>query len=252
MNYKESIEQTKQGFEESFRDGAYYNKQTSDDLHLEMILRYIPVEPGMKILDLGTGSGYLAFPFAKKYKQAEIMGLDIVEKTLVDNQRKTEIEGINNLRFVSYDGVKFPFDDNSFDIVISRYALHHFPVICDTFREISRVLKKNGIFFLSDPTPNEDDMERFVDEFMQMKKDGHIKFYTKDEWNELGNSVDLLYLDDFETNIRFPRKKGTGLEYEDIISKYSEDVIRGYEVEIIEDEIWITEKVNNLLFKKSK
>lgn len=58
--------------------------------------------------------------------------------------------------------------------------------------------------------------------------------------------------DDFQTHIRFPRKKGTGLEYEDIISKYSEDVIRGYEVEIIEDEVWITEKVNNLLFRKSK
>lgn len=94
-------------------------------MHLEMILRYIPVEPGMKILDLGTGSGYLAFPFAEKYKQAEIIGLDIVEKTLVDNQRKAEIENINNLRFVSYDGVNFPFDDNSFDIVISRYALFY-------------------------------------------------------------------------------------------------------------------------------
>lgn len=251
MNCRESIEQTKQGFEESFRDGTYYNKQTSDDLHLEMILRYIPVEPGMKILDLGTGSGYLAFPFAKKYKQAEITGLDIVEKTLADNQRKAEIEGINNLRFVSYDGVHFPFENNSFDIVISRYALHHFPVICDTFYEISRVLKKNGIFFLSDPTPNEDDRERFVDEFMQMKKDGHIKFYTKNEWNELANSVDFLYVDDFETNIRFPRKKGSGSEYEDVINKYSKDIIRGYGVEIIKDEVWITEKVNNLLFKKS-
>lgn len=147
MNYKESIEQTKQGFEESFRVGEYYNKQTRDDMHLELILSYIQVEPGMKILDLGTGSGYLAFPFAEKYKQVEVAGLDIVEKTLEENQRKVELEGINNLRFVSYDGMDFPFDDNSFDIVISRYALHHFPAIHDTFREISRVLKKNGIFF---------------------------------------------------------------------------------------------------------
>ena len=57
-------------------------------------------------------------------------------------------------------------------------------LINDTFREISRVLKKNGIFFLSDPTPNDNDIERFVDEYMQMKKDGHIKFYTKDEWKK--------------------------------------------------------------------
>lgn len=252
MNYKESIEQTKQGFEESFRVGAYYNKQTRDDMHLELILRCIQAETGMKILDLGTGSGYLAFPFAEKYKQVEVVGLDILEKTLEENQRKAELEGINNLRFVNYDGMAFPFDNNSFDIVITRYALHHFPAINDTFCEISRVLKKNGIFFLSDPTPNDDDTERFVDEYMQMKKDGHIKFYTKDEWKKIANSADLTYVDDFETNIRFPRKKDTALEFDDIISRHNEVVIRGYEVEIIEDEIGITEKVNNLLFRKSK
>ena len=209
MNYKESIEQTKQGFEESFRVGPYYNKQTRDTMHLELILGCIQVEPGMKILDLGTGSGYLAFSFADKYKQVEVVGLDIVEKTLEENQKKAKLEGINNIRFVSYDGIDFPFDDNSFDIVITRYALHHFPAINDTFREISRVLKKNGVFFLSDPAPNDDDVERFVDEYMQMKKDGHIKFYTKDEWKEKGSSVGLMYIDGFETIIRFPRKKDT-------------------------------------------
>ena len=57
MNHKESIEKTKQGFEESFRLGSYYNKQTRDENHLELILKCIQVEPGMRILDLGTGSG---------------------------------------------------------------------------------------------------------------------------------------------------------------------------------------------------
>lgn len=250
MNNKESIEITKQGFEESFRLGSYYNKQTRDEMHLELILKYIQVTPGMRILDLGTGSGYLAFPFAKKHTQAEVVGLDIVEKTLATNQRKAKLEGINNLHFVSYEGMKFPFEDNSFDIVITRYALHHFPEINDTFHEINRVLKNDGILFLSDPTPNDDDTERFVDEYMQMKKDGHIKFYTKDEWKEIGNLAALMYVDDFETSIRFPRKKETSLEFDDIIKRHNKEVVKGYGVEIIEDEIWITEKVNNLLLKK--
>lgn len=250
MNNKESIEITKQGFEESFRLGSYYNKQTRDEMHLELILKYIQVTPGMRILDLGTGSGYLAFPFAKKHTQAEVVGLDIVEKTLATNQRKAKLEGINNLHFVSYEGMKFPFEDNSFDLVITRYALHHFPEINDTFHEINRVLKNDGILFLSDPTPNDDDTERFVDEYMQMKKDGHIKFYTKDEWKEIGNLAALMYVDDFETSIRFPRKKETSLEFDDIIKRHNKEVVKGYGVEIIEDEIWITEKVNNLLLKK--
>ena len=252
MNYKESIEKTKQGFEESFRLGLYYNKQTQDTKHLEMILKCVQVESGMRILDLGTGSGYLAFPFAEKYKQVEVVGLDIVEKTLEENQRKAKLKGIDNLYFVNYEGMDFPFEDNSFDIVITRYALHYFPAIDDTFREISRVLKKNGIFFLSDPTPNEDDTEHFVDEYMQMKKDGHIKFYTKAEWKEIGKSVELMYVDDFETSICFPRKKDTALELGDIMDRHNATVIKGYGIEFIEDEVWITEKVNNLLFRQNK
>ena len=128
--------------------------------------------------------------------------------------------------------------------------MHHFPAIGDTFREINRVLKNGGILFLSDPAPNDNDVDRFVDEYMQMKKDGHIRFYTKDEWKEIGDSVNLKYISDFETSIRFPREKVESVEFDDIISRHSENVIKGYDVEVIEDEIWITEKVNNLIFRK--
>ena len=248
MKHEESIEKTKQGFEASFEADAFYNKQTRDQKHLELIINCLQVEPGMKILDLGTGTGYLAFPFAEEYKQAEIIGLDIVEKALEENRKKAEAKGFHNLHFVSYDGMKFPFENQTFDIVMTRYALHHFPAIEDTFGEIHRVLKENGVFFLSDPAPNEDDTERFVDEYMQMKKDGHIKFYTKQEWLELGKGIGLNYRNGFETEIRFPKKKDTALEFEDIISRHDAAVISGYGVEVVDDEIWITEKVNNLLF----
>lgn len=248
---KESIQKTKKSFEESFRSSSYYNRQTNDQAHLDLILNYIPVKSGMKILDLGTGTGFLAFPFAKKYISADIVGLDIVEQTLEKNQKLAKSNKIKNLRFVSYDGIDFPFDNDSFDIVITRYALHHFPSIENTFREISRVLKKNGLFFLSDPAPNDDDTEHFVDAYMQMKKDGHIKFYTKDEWIELGKKLDLEYSCDVETQIRFPRKISESTEFEDIIKRHRKDVICGYDIEILNDEIWITEKVNNILFRKA-
>lgn len=251
MNNKESIEKTKQGFETSFSTSAYYDKQTKDEKHLESILQFLQVKPGMRILDLGTGTGYLAFPIAENNKEVEVIGLDIVEKTLEANRSRAESKDLRNLQSVSYEGMNFPFADNSFDMVITRYALHHFPSIKDTFREINRVLKKEGVFFLSDPAPNDNDVERFVDAYMQMKKDGHIKFYTQDEWKEIAEVSALEYVDGFETFIRFPRKRETAIEFDNIMKRYDEDVIKGYEVEIIGDEIWITEKVSNLLFKKA-
>ncbi len=250
MDHKDSIIQTKQSFEASFEASSFYNKQTRDENHLEKILSLLPIKSKMKILDLGTGTGFLAFPLAQKYVTTTIIGLDIVDKALNQNAQKAKSLDLNNLFFINYDGETFPFDDNSFDMIITRYALHHFPAIEDTFSEINRVLKNDGIFFLSDPAPNDNDTERFVDEYMQMKKDGHIKFYTKQEWLDLGIKFNLHYKDGLKTSIRFPKKKETALEFNDIISRHKKHIVKGYEIEITDDEIWITEMVNNLLFQK--
>ena len=53
-----SIENTRKGFEESFEEGTLYNRQTQDKAHLERILHFLNINDGMKILDLGTGTGY--------------------------------------------------------------------------------------------------------------------------------------------------------------------------------------------------
>lgn len=85
---------------------------------------------------------------------------------------------------------------------------------------------------------------------MQMKKDGHIKIYTKKEWQDIGKKAGFNFLDGFETQVRFPKKKQTALELDDILHRFDKQVIKGYGLEIINDEIWRTEKVNNLLFQK--
>ena len=58
----------------------------------------------MKILDLGTGSGYLAFPIAKENAGCDVVGLDIVKEALLANRVRAEKEGTDNLTFMSYDG----------------------------------------------------------------------------------------------------------------------------------------------------
>lgn len=58
-------------------------------------------------------------------------------------------------------------------------------------------------------------------------------------------------MDSFEPKICFPKKKKTALELDDMLDRFDKRVINGYELEIINDEIRITERVNNLLFQKS-
>ena len=205
---------------------------------------------GMRILDLGTGSGYLSFPIAKNNPGCDVIGLDIVKAALEANRTRADVEEIKNLSFVSYDGIDFPFEDDTFDLVVTRYALHHFPDIEHSVGEVSRVLKNGGKFFISDPCPNECDSKRFVDDYMRLKKDGHIKFYTKEEWNAICSRQGLVTVDSFDSSIRFPKKKDTALGYEEVLEKHDKAVIESYDLVETDTELYITERVNNILFKK--
>lgn len=251
---EDSIKQTKEGFEKSFLEGNLYDRQTQDRNHLNKIMECLHIKSGDRILDLGTGSGYLAFEIARKYPDSIVIGLDIVENALKKNREQAKTLDLNNISFVSYGGVEIPFDSSYFDIVVTRYTLHHFPKIEESFREISRILKNNGKFFLADPTPNYDDTERFVDAYMQMKKDGHIKYYTKEDFVEFAFQSGMKLIEDFETSITFPRKRAEASEFDDIMKRYSDNVIRGYHVSMTENNefIYITQRVLNLLFEVQK
>lgn len=250
MDIENSTMATKQGFEYSFSSGDFYNKQTQDEHHLKSILDFLPFKAEMKILDLGTGSGYLSFPIAKKYPNISVIGLDIVEKALDVNRFKAKEENVQNISFITYDGIDFPFADHEFDMVISRYALHHFPNIQKSISEVSRVIKQEGFFFISDPTPNVNDTSRFVDGYMQLKKDGHIKFYTEDEWLQICGKYGLHFKESFDSTIRFPRKKDTACGFDELLRKHEKEIVESYELEVVGNEIYITEQVHNILFYK--
>ncbi|MDE5854600.1 MAG: class I SAM-dependent methyltransferase, partial [Ruminococcus sp.] len=165
MNSK--IDKTKKWFDDFFSNRDEYNSQTQDEKHLEAIIHTLGIcNSECRVLDIGTGTGYLSFEIAKKYKNANVTGLDIVEETLKINRDRTIEQKIQNLDFISYDGSKFPFADGLFDIIVTRYALHHFPDIKNSFSEIARVLKKGGKLLIADPIPAENDNVRFVDKYM--------------------------------------------------------------------------------------
>ena len=248
MSTNDSIDKTRRGFETSFSEKKYYDIQTYDDEHLQRIMAALDIQEGFSVMDLGTGSGFLAFPLAQRYPESQITGLDIVPLTLEKNTAKAEAENITNLNFVCYDGTKLPFEDCTFDVIVTRYGLHHFPEIEKTFSEIARVLKPGGQLLVSDPAPNEEDKEHFVDSYMQLKDDGHIRFYTKEEFVRLAGNAGMQLESGFETGIRFPRKNVAA--YESISAGIDERIISGYDIQVVGDEVFITLTVLNMSFRR--
>lgn len=152
------------------------------------------------------------------------------------------------MQFIAYDGLQYPFADESIDSIITRYALHHFPDLSHSIGEMHRIIKKHGRLVIADPTPNCNDTVGFVDAFMQKKTDGHIQFYSFAQLNALLQQFGFVLQQRVTTTIRFPRKNPQA--YFDLLHRFDKEIWEGYAIIWQDDEIWITEQVNNLVYEK--
>jgi ubiquinone/menaquinone biosynthesis C-methylase UbiE len=99
-----------------------------------------------KVLDLGCGTG--RHTIILKNRGAKVWGLDLSPKML--EIAKTEIKGVDFKVGTVYN---LPYKSNFFDIVMSGLVVGYFEDIDKAFKEIHRVLKKNGIFVFSITNP---------------------------------------------------------------------------------------------------
>jgi ubiquinone/menaquinone biosynthesis C-methylase UbiE len=97
---------------------------------------------GMRVLDLGSGTGYPALLDAQTVGPGGgVIGLDLSEQMLAVARRKATALGLTNVMFRTGDVTALPFDANSFDAVTSRFCLMFLPEIPKAAAEIARVLR---------------------------------------------------------------------------------------------------------------
>jgi ubiquinone/menaquinone biosynthesis C-methylase UbiE len=103
------------------------------------------------VLDVGTGTGSVAIGFAEGIPGVEVVGLDLSDVVLElarDNARESEVP--ESISFEEGDAEGMPFEDDTFDLVISSDTLHLVKDPIKAFNEIHRVLKPQGRFLISD------------------------------------------------------------------------------------------------------
>lgn len=106
---------------------------------------------GLRVLEIGTGTGNLALLAKRLYPEAEIVGFDPDPKALARARRKALHKGWD-VRFEQGFAEDLPYPDGSFDRVFSSFMLHHVSADArtDTLRQVRRVLSPTGSLHLAD------------------------------------------------------------------------------------------------------
>lgn len=100
-------------------------------------------------LDIGFGFGGVSFAFAKDFKK--ILGIEISDYEIeIADLIKKELK-YKNVDFIKSGVEKMPFDTKSMDFIFSNNTFEHIYNLDKGLKETSRILKKDGLFYLNVP-----------------------------------------------------------------------------------------------------
>jgi SAM-dependent methyltransferase len=108
---------------------------------LETALDSLDTAPG-RVLDLGTGTGRAAFLLARRYPEAEVVGVDLAPAMLAEARKLTPPELADRIRFEEADAEHLPDPDASFDLVSLANMIPFFP-------ELARITAPGGAVVFS-------------------------------------------------------------------------------------------------------
>jgi ubiquinone/menaquinone biosynthesis C-methylase UbiE len=109
---------------------------------LKMIIDAAVPGPNDIVLDVACGGGIVVCAFALHVRHAT--GIDMTP-AMLDRAHQLAVEkGITNVTWREHDVTSLPWPDASFTIVVTRFAVHHFPDPSAVLREMVRVCAPGG------------------------------------------------------------------------------------------------------------
>lgn len=218
---------------------AYWDKRSADFNTLRMqemqspnghawsklIVSQLPQGKNLRILDVGTGTGFFSFLLAHEGHHA--IGIDM-SMQMVKHARENSRAFNSTARFEKMDATRLDFPDNSFDMLISRNVTWTLPDTEAAYSEWLRVLAPGGLLLNFDSDygrttftntkghVHEHMASATLDECTQIKNQLPVSREIRPQWDaSILQSLKVSRLD-IEPNIRPIVQLDENLQYEDI------------------------------------
>jgi ubiquinone/menaquinone biosynthesis C-methylase UbiE len=128
--------------------GRYDDISRSIGDAIEHAVERLQPKPGERILDLATGTGWGSRVIAQRFPGVQVIGADIADQML-DHARRTAAKLGLDIEYRHADAEKLPFEDGSFDGVISTFGVMFAGKPEAAAAELARVVRKGGRVVLS-------------------------------------------------------------------------------------------------------
>ena len=125
----------------------------------EQLCEALDLPAGARVLDVAAGNGNASLAAARRF--CDVVSTDYVPALLVQGKARAQAEGFE-LEFRSADAENLPFDDASFDYVVSTFGVMFTPDQAQAASELVRVCRPGGAIGLASWTP-----ESFIGELFR-------------------------------------------------------------------------------------
>jgi SAM-dependent methyltransferase len=144
----DTLERNREAFSGQSKGFSSEGDTYADAEGLAWMLEELPLSPDAACLDIATGTGEFARALAPHV--ASVIGLDATDAMLEQGRSFVARAGIENISFRKGVVQELPFEDETFDVVSSRYAFHHFADPKPVIAEMVRVCKTAGHVIIVD------------------------------------------------------------------------------------------------------
>jgi len=145
MNYLEEVDYKTPEF------GDFYDELPLWSAHFgRMLLEQVPLRPGMTVLDVGAGTGFMTIELAQRCgPDSKVIAVDPWEAAMARLNRKLEHLGLENVRTIVRDAATIDLPDASVDLIVSNLGINNFDDPAAALRSCVRVAKPGADLLLT-------------------------------------------------------------------------------------------------------
>lgn len=206
---------------------SWATKEISSDLL--WVVDRLNLQPHYVVLDVAAGTSLLGRAISPHVSQ--VVASDITEEMLAQGREEAARDGTHNIRFEQGTAEDLPYPDASFDVVVTRFSVHHFIDPAAVVSEMGRVCRPEGKVVVVDMVaPQREKLALRYNDLERLRDRTHTQALTAPGLNQLVGDAGLDNIDHYSREVEVNASNWLGSaqvgpgEREQILAALNEDL----------------------------